>query len=220
MSYPSAGEERLGAEMYRLYTRAGSGGFVVEAAFALAGVPFERIEVVKGVEPAAEFRKISPLGQVPALVLPDGQAMTESAAMCQLIAERHPYARLAPSVDASGRADFLRWMAFLTSVTYPALLREYYAHRYTTDALGIEAVKAAAIAEAERSFGVVEAALQDRDWLAGTHMSIADVYLLMLAYWHPEPGKLALAWPNIARLCTVLKEDAVLTELNASHAMW
>lgn len=206
--------------MYRLYTRAGSGGFVVEAALKLAGVPFERIEVVKGIEPAAEFRNISPLGQVPALMLPDGLAMTESAAMCQLIAERHPYARLAPSVDAPGRADFLRWMAFLTSVTYPALLREYYAHRYTTDAGGIEAVQVAAVAEAERSFSVVDAALEGRDWLAGTHMSIADVYLLMLAYWHPEPAKLAVAWPNIARLCAVLREDAVLKELNASHAMW
>ncbi|MBB6467709.1 glutathione S-transferase [Aminobacter lissarensis] len=206
--------------MYRLYTRAGSGGFVVEAAFELAGVPFERIEVVKGVEPAAEFRTISPLGQVPALVLPDGHAMTESAAMCQLIAERHPDARLAPTVDAPGRADFLRWMAFLTSVTYPALLREYYAHRYTTDAGGIEAVKAAAVAEAERSFSVVDAALEGRDWLAGAHMSIADVYLLMLVYWHPEPAKIAATWPNLERVCAVLRENALLKELNVSHAMW
>jgi len=206
--------------MYRLYTRAGSGGFVVEAAFKLAGVPFERIEVVKGTEPTAEFGQISPLGQVPALVLPDGQAMTESAAMCQLIAERHPYARLAPAVDAAGRPDFLRWLAFLTSVTYPALLREYYAHRYTTDANGKESVQAAAVAEAERSFDVVDAALEGRDWLAGTHMSIADVYLLMLVYWHPQPAKVAKAWPNIARLCAVLREDAVLKELNTSHKMW
>lgn len=206
--------------MYRLYTRAGSGGFVVEVAFELAGVPFERIEVVKGVEPEAEFRRISPLGQVPALVLPDGHAMTESAAMCQLIAERYPYARLAPAADAPGRADFLRWLTFLSSVMYPALLRYYYAQRYTVDPQGIEAVKVAAIAESNRGFGVLDAALKGRDWLAGERMSIADVYLLMLAHWHPEAGKVAATWPNIERVCAAQREHAVLKQLNASHEMW
>lgn len=206
--------------MYRLYTRAGSGGFVVEAAFELAGVPFERIEVVKGVEPDAEFRRISPLGQVPALVLPDGHAMTESAAMCQLIAERHPYARLAPSLEAPGRADFLRWLTFLSSVMYPATLRGYYAHRYTADPQGIEAVKVAAVAEFERALGIVDAALDGHEWLVGERMSIADVYLLMLVHWHPDAGKVAAAWPNIERVCAVLREHAVLKQLNASHEMW
>lgn len=206
--------------MYRLYTRAGSGGFVVEAAFELAGVPFERIEVVKGVEPAAEFRKISPLGQVPALVLPDGQAMTESAAMCQLIAERHPYARLAPSVDAPGRADFLRWLTFLTSVLYPALLRYFYAQRYTADAHGIEAVKIAAIAESDRGFGVLDKALEGRDWLAGDRMSVADIYLLMLAHWHPEAGKVAATWANVERVCVAQRDIPVIRDLNTSHEMW
>lgn len=136
--------------MYLLYTRAGSGGFVVEAALELAGAPFERIDVVKGVDPDERFRQINPLGQVPTLILPDGSSLTESAAMCQLIAERHPQARLAPGSNAAGRADFLRWLTFLTAVMYPATLRIYYAARYTADAEGAEAVKTAAIAEIDR----------------------------------------------------------------------
>ena len=31
--------------MYKLYTRPGSGGFVVEAALAMAGAPFDRMAV-------------------------------------------------------------------------------------------------------------------------------------------------------------------------------
>ena len=46
----------------------------------------------------SEFCNISPLGQVPALVLPDGHAMTESTTMRQLIAKHHPSAQLAPVV--------------------------------------------------------------------------------------------------------------------------
>lgn len=206
--------------MYKLYTRAGSGGFVVEAALELAGVAFERINIVRGVEPDPEFSKISPLGQVPALVLPDGHSMTESAAICALIAERHPNARLAPEANGAGRADFLRWMAFMSSVIYPAVLRYYYAHRYTTNAQDTDAVKIAATAEIDRSLAIVDAALEGRDWLAGEHMSVADVYLLMLAYWHPETGKLARTWPNVERLCARVRQVPVVRELNASHEMW
>lgn len=206
--------------MYKLYTRAGSGGFVVEAALEMAGAPFERINVVKGVAPDEQFGKISPLGQVPALVLPEGGSMTESAAMCQLIAERYPNAELAPQPGAEGRADFLRWMTFLTSVMYPALLRIYYAPRYTTDPDGVEAVKAAALAEVDRGFGVVDEALRGKPWLAGERMSIADVYLLMLVCWHPEPRKAESAWPEIARISAMLRAVPVLKDLNVDHEMW
>ncbi|GAA2881562.1 glutathione S-transferase [Aminobacter niigataensis] len=206
--------------MYKLYTRAGSGGFVVESALELAGVPFECINVVKGTDPDDRFRTISPLGQVPVLVLPDGSAMTESAAMCQLIAERHPDARLAPAAGAPRRADFLRWLTFQSSVMYPALLRYYYAQRYTANPQGKEAVKVAAVAETDRGFCILDAALQDRSWLAGEHMSIADVYLLMLAYWHPEAGKVAATWPNIERICTMLRDVPVIKDLNVRHELW
>ncbi|WP_269930813.1 glutathione S-transferase family protein [Aminobacter sp. HY435] len=206
--------------MYKLYTRAGSGGFVVEAALEMAGAPFERVNVIKGINPDEQFGKISPLGQVPALVLPEGQSMTESAAMCQLIAERFPNAKLAPPPGAAGRADFLRWMTFLTSVMYPVILRIYYAPRYSADPNGADGVKTAAIAEADRGFGVVEAALEGRQWLAGERMSIVDVYLLMLAYWHPEPGKAAAAWPNIQRVCKMLRDVPVIKDLNIRHELW
>lgn len=206
--------------MYKLYTRAGSGGFVVEAALEMAGAPFERINVIKGVAPDEQFASISPLGQVPALVLPEGGSMTESAAMCQLIAERFPNAGLAPQPGAPERADFLRWMAFLTSVMYPAILRIYYAPRYSADANGADGVRLAAVAETDRGFGVIEDALEGRQWLTGERMSIADVYLLMLAYWHPEPGKAAASWPNIQRVCSMLRDVPAIKDLNVRHELW
>lgn len=144
--------------MYKLYTRPGSGGFVVEAALALAKAPFEQIDVPKSDRPDPAFLAISPLNQVPALTLPDGSSLTESAAICILLAERHPRAGLAPAADAPARADFLRWMAFMSSALYPAVLRFYYAPRYTVDADGAKAVKQAAVAEMDRGFAVVDAA--------------------------------------------------------------
>ena len=204
--------------MYKLYTRPNSGGFVVEAALALAGVPFDQIDVPKPPDPA--FLDISPLNQVPVLTLPDGNSVTESAAMCILLAERHPDAGLAPAIGSPARADFLRWMTFMSSVIYPAALRFFYAHRYTADPGGLEAVKQAAVAEMDRGFAIVDTALAGHDWLVGDHLSLADIYLVMLIAWHPEVEKVRTAWPNIERLWAGLRQHPVMKKLNTSHDMW
>ena len=204
--------------MYKLYTRPNSGGFVVEAALALAGVPFDQIDVPKPPDPT--FLDISPLNQVPVLTLPDGNSITESAAMCILLAERHPDAGLAPAIGSPARADFLRWMTFMSSVIYPAALRFFYAHRYTADPGGLEAVKQAAVAEMDRGFAILDTALEGHDWLVGDHLSLADIYLVMLIAWHPEVEIVRTAWPNIERLWAELRQHPVMKKLNTSHDMW
>ncbi|NGN44103.1 glutathione S-transferase family protein [Mesorhizobium sp. CGMCC 1.15528] len=206
--------------MYKLYTRPGSGGFVVEAALELAAAPFERVNVIKSALPDPHFLEISPLGQVPVLTLPEGQTMTESAAMCILLAERHADAALAPAAGSPARADFLRWMAFLSSVLYPAVLRYYYAPRYTAAADGADVVKEAAIAEFERGLSIMDEWLEGRDWLAGDDFSTADVYLLMLAHWHPQWSDTHIVWPNIEQLCAALRQHPVILKLNITHELW
>ncbi|RWA64717.1 glutathione S-transferase family protein [Mesorhizobium sp.] len=206
--------------MYTLYTRPGSGGFVVEAALAMADAPFRQIDVPKKDPPDPAFLAVSPLNQVPALTLPDGCSLTESAAICILLAERHPQAGLAPEAGSPGRADFLRWMAFMSSVLYPAILRLYYAHRCTASADGVQAVKEAAIAEMDRGFAIVDNALAGRNWLAGEELSLADIYLVMLAAWHPDTERARMAWPNIERLWGKLRQHELMRKLNAAHDMW
>ena len=206
--------------MYKVHTRPGSGGFVVEAALTLAGIPFEQIHVPKSERPDPDFLKISPLNQVPVLTMPDASAITESAAICILLAERHPEAGLAPAAGAPGRADFLRWMTLMAAVVYPAVLRFYYARRYTADPAGAPAVRQAAVAEMDRGLAVLDAALVGRDWLAGGRLSLADVYLLMLFSWHPESERAKQAWPNVERMCAGLRNHPVMEKLNAAHDMW
>lgn len=205
--------------MYTLYTRAGTGGFVAEAALAMSGAPFTCTDVLKADAREAAFRRISPLGQVPALVLSDGTVMTESAAMCLLIADNHPDSGLAPAVGSHGRAPFLRWMMFMNTVIYPALLRLYYTDRYTTDAAGLEPVQAAALAEIDRAFDIIEQGLERHKWLAGNAFSIADAYLLMLAHWMPG-DKPRPEWTRIVALCERLKSNPVLARLNERHRLW
>lgn len=206
--------------MYKLYTRPGSGGFVVEAALKLASVPFEQVDVPKTAEPDPHFVEISPMNQVPVLVLPDGHVVTETAAICLLLAELHPGKGLGPAAGEPGRPDFLRWLAFMSSALYPAALRYYYWYRSTTDSNGRDAVKQAAVVEMDKEIGILDRALQGREWLVGDSRTLADIDMLMLVSWYPDAGKARLSFPNVERVCAHLRSDPLLDELNGRHEMW
>src|SRR4051812_11824399 len=102
---------------YLLYGDRGSGAVAVEAALRLAGQAYEVAEAATS-DPAArasgdKVLAVNPLRLVPALVLPDGEVMTESAAILLRITELFPQARLAPDPDHPNRGQFLRWMSFV-----------------------------------------------------------------------------------------------------------
>ncbi len=61
---------------------------------------------------------VNPMRQVPALVTPGGEVITESAAILIWLADSHPQARLAPGLDDPRRAQFLRWMSFIPAAVY------------------------------------------------------------------------------------------------------
>ena len=70
----------------------GCGNAIVEAAFALAGVPLDTEEVDYSPESPTRERllAVNPLAQVPALVLPDGRVLTESLAILHYLDDLEP----------------------------------------------------------------------------------------------------------------------------------
>src|ERR1700704_3872821 len=117
--------------MYKLYGRPGSGSLAVQIALEEIGISYERIWVGSDTADVALFRATNPTGRVPALVLPDGAVMFESAAMLIHLALNHPLSALAPRPAGSAHAAFLQWMVFLSANLYEAALRVYYPARYS-----------------------------------------------------------------------------------------
>src|SRR6218665_1577655 len=60
---------------------------------------------------AAAYLDLNPLGTVPTL-FDDGVRMTESAAICQYLAARHPAARMDVSPEEPGYAAYLNFLHF------------------------------------------------------------------------------------------------------------
>jgi glutathione S-transferase len=179
----------------RLYWRPGTSALAPHAALAEIGVPYELIRIERDTaqtDPA--YLALNPLGVVPTLI--DGDlVITESAAILLYLADRYPEAELIPTkLIPAERAQFYRWLIFMTNTLQTALLRFLYPERY-----GSEGVGEIAAADAGSYFDLLDGELAQREWLAGDHRSAADLFLFMLTRWGRRLEPAAWDRPNIRR---------------------
>lgn len=194
---------------YRLYWSQGSGAFPAAVVLSAAGQDWEsvQLDLAAGEQRRPDYLAINPMGQVPALALPDGQVMTESAAMAWHLADRHPEAGLLPPPEDPARATLLRWMVFGSSALYEDELRYYYPDRYTTDPAGVAGVKQAAKEAYARHFRMAAPLFRPGPFALGRTMTVLDLYLGMLASWHPGRPAAYEELPELPRLIAAMKAD-------------
>jgi glutathione S-transferase len=77
-----------------------------------AGAEAHYVQVDRRTRSTASYRRVHPLGLVPALELEGGEILTENAAILQFVAGRYPAARLAPE-DPWERARLQQWLSFI-----------------------------------------------------------------------------------------------------------
>lgn len=178
----------------------GRAGSLAPLCLLLEGaVPHETVQVdtkERAHKSAAYRRDVHPLGTVPALRLPDGRVILESGAMVLHLADLAP--SLAPAPGSADRAMFLNWVAYGAGSLYPAYQRIYHTDDIVPDAAARPATRQVAVRDLDRRWQVVEDALGAAGvCLFGARPGAADVYLAMLALWHPEPERFAAACPKV-----------------------
>lgn len=204
--------------MYKLYGRPGSGSLAVQIALEEIGVSYDRVWVGTDAADVAQYRATNPTGRVPALMLPDGSIMFESAAMLIHLSLSHPQSALAPQPGTSRHAAFLQWMVFLSANVYEAVLRMYYSDRYST--------RGEADAEAVREKGVADfcghiALISQRlgPYVLGGNFSIADVYLYMLSGWYSgDKIDLYRRLPKLEAHTKIIAARPSVAKVEADHA--
>jgi glutathione S-transferase len=192
--------------MYKLYWAQDSGAMAPQALLEEIGAEYEKhvIDIEKDEHKSEAFLAVNPMGQIPALMLPDGTLLTETAAILLQIVDRHPGAELAPPVGSSDRARFLRWLFFLASTVYPAIMRVYYSERYSRDPSAAEGIKAAAEADLDTYFEILDHELAAGPYMLGTAFSAVDIFLCMLIDWHPHKERLLERAPRLERLAELV----------------
>jgi len=205
--------------MYKLFWAKSMGSMTSEVLFEEIGVEYEKvaIDVENEENRTAEFLAVNPMGQLPALVLPDGTVLTESAAMLLHITDRHPEAKLAPPAGSPESARFQRWLIFMAVTIYTADQRLFYADRFTTDATGIDGIVASARADMDRYFSILNDALDPGPYLLGETFSAVDVYLWMLAKWHPDEKQLFADSPRVAKLVNLVEARPAVAKVLAGN---
>ena len=144
----------------------------VGARFELKQVSFKQKETR-----TADFAKVNPAGQVPVLLV-DGQALTEVAAILYFLARRYPDAKLWPQ-GLLDQAQAVSWMSFIASTLHGAwsgmgaLALRGLSPQDPEWVQQLDMVKAA--------FEVAEQRLGAGPWAVGTY-SIADIHLFRLYF--------------------------------------
>jgi len=188
----------------QLYQNPGWGSAIVEAQLALLGQPCNLIEAGDiYADPAARaaLARVNPLIQIPTLVLPTGQVMTESAAITLHLADLTGSALLVPPPGDPDRADFLRWLIFIVANIYPCFTFADVPTRFVTEAEGA-AYKARVTDHATRLWQVLDAFAASRGgpWVLGPRFSALDVFVAVMVNWRPGKQVLSEKAPTLAAI--------------------
>jgi len=205
--------------MYHLYWAADTGAFApqiileeVAANYKLVLLNYDAHE-----ETQADFLALNPRGQIPALMLPDGTVISESAAMVLHIADAHPEANLLPALGSIDRAKVYRWLFYAVANLYEACLRFSYNDRFVEGATAAALVKKTARLDIDQYWDLLEKDLQHNSssgpYLLGNQYSVIDPYLLMLIGWHESPATLLKRCPNLAALFNAVRQRPAVSKI-------
>jgi len=148
------------------------------------GLPFEtqRIDLAANQQGSEEYRRINPMGRVPALAV-DDRIVTEVPALLTYIASLNPAARLVPEPGTLDYARCFEWLGFLSSTVHVLYAQFRRPTRFSPEGSPhLDQLSLDGRANTIAAYREVERRLADA-WAAGSGYSIADIYLVPFHGW-------------------------------------
>lgn len=162
----------------KLYFAIGACSFAPHIVLHELGIAHEAISVDLRTGEASDgknIREVHPKGYVPALVLENGELLTECAAVLQFLAEMHPDAGLLPPPGLE-RARVQEWLNYIATE-----LHKNFSALFQPDVP--DDLRAATEDKLRKRFAIVEKTLEKRGYLTGEHFTVADAYLYTVSSW-------------------------------------
>ena len=177
----------------KLYYSPGACSLSPHIALHEAGLAHELVRVdlkAKKTESGDDFTKINPKGQVPALMLDNGELLTEGPVIVQAIADKVAAKNLAPARDSAERYKLQEWLNFITTE-----LHKNFGPMFSP--VLADDAKAFFKDRVMGKFRYVEGALAGRDYLMGKQFTVADGYLFTMLCWADRMKFDLSAMPNL-----------------------
>ncbi len=198
---------------YTLYTSRRTSGMAIDCLLALIGARYDKtvLDLRAGEQNGAAYRRVNPTGKVPALVLPDGQVVTESAAIILTLADRHPEAGLLPPAGTPARWTAYRWLMVLTSEVYPMIEIVDFPERFAPREDGrAEALRDRAMARFLDRLVLIEAAVAGSPWFLSDGPGALDIYLANMTEWSVDPEWRRTHLPKAVAIVSALTRHPVV----------
>lgn len=184
--------------MLTLYYYPAYSSLCVHVALCEAGLPYRLVKVdlqAKVTETGEDYLKINDKGSVPALRLPDGSILTETAALLLYVADaaQQP-SNLAPVIESAERYQLYEWLNFLASEIHK---RE----GMIVSAVIPDSACALVREQLFKKYDWINARLEGRDYLMGKTFTVADAHLFFLLHGLVSLLSVPLdRWPNLDRV--------------------
>jgi glutathione S-transferase len=190
------------------------------------GLPFslQLVDRAQDAHKSQGYLKLNPNGLIP--VLQDGDlVLYETAAIVLHLVDTHADAGLAPPVGSPARAEFYKWLVWLSSTVQAMMPHYFYSERLVApgNAAGAAEVKAMAETRIGALMDQIDRRLATQAWMGGASFSALDPYTFMLCRWTRGMQRPARSLPHIGPwLERMLARPAVQATLAAEglRAPW
>ena len=207
-------------QAYTVYGALGSGSVPVEATLTLLGQSYSVVEAPtwEGAAQQDKVADVNPLRQIPALVTPGGETITESAAILVWLADRYPEARLAPDLESPLRAQFLRWMIFVPASIYSLFwVRDDPSRLGGPDPEVGARIKAATADRIADCWAMMEGQLTPGRYLLGDDLTVLDLYVAVVSRWGPRRERFYAVAPRMSEVVRRVDADPRLAAFWAAR---
>ncbi|MCP3733589.1 glutathione transferase GstA [Sphingomonas sp. RP10(2022)] len=166
-----------------------------------AGLPFalERVDLATHHWANGDYRQLNTKGYVPALLLDNGDLLTECAIILQWIADQVPERHLLPPAGSPARYHALEWLNFIATELHKNFITPerhggIAANFLSKTRKGQEQTRI----HVSPRLDWVDRQMEGRSYISGDRVTAPDAYLFTMLTWAGRLGLDLTTWRNLA----------------------
>jgi GST-like protein len=206
--------------MHTLYGTLGSGSAAIELALCKCNLPYQLVRASSWESKAGRERlaKVNALLQVPALVLPDGEIMTESAAILIHLGLTNPKSGLLATRQPA-RMQQIRGLVYIAANCYSAITVSDYPDRGTTSKNKgeLRRVRAGTRRRMYRNWEIFADTFPGSPFLSGKEPGALDFLAVVVSKWSGTRSHLAQTRPDFRQLMLDIEKHPSAADVLRRH---